>query len=155
MPRSPAVATCRQTVEALLAPHHRLAADGHDSAADDSPSPDVATCRPTVEALLAPHHRLAADGYDLAAEDSPSPDVATCRQANNRGQSPRLYYLRWAKKRGRRASVSCWLSLPQDNKPLGSEDAIDCRKRRSTRLRHCRTLAGVISNNFATSSVES
>lgn len=40
-------------------------------------------------------------------------------------------------------------------KPLGSEDAIDCRKRRSTRLRHCRTLAGVISNNFATSSVES
>ncbi len=39
-------------------------------------------------------------------------------------------------------------------KLLGSEDAIDCRKRRSTRLRHCRTLAGVISNNFATSSVE-
>ena len=26
------VATCRQTVEALLAPHHRLAADGYDSA---------------------------------------------------------------------------------------------------------------------------
>ena len=39
-------------------------------------------------------------------------------------------------------------------KLLGSEDAIDCRKRRSTRLRHCRTLAGVISNNFATSSVD-
>jgi len=33
---------------------HRLAADGHDSTADDSPSPDVATCRQTVEALLAP-----------------------------------------------------------------------------------------------------
>ena len=26
-----AVATCRQTVDALLAPHHRLAADGYDS----------------------------------------------------------------------------------------------------------------------------
>jgi hypothetical protein len=26
------VATCRQTVEALLAPYHRLAADGYDSA---------------------------------------------------------------------------------------------------------------------------
>ena len=25
------VATCRQTVEALFAPHHRLAADGYDS----------------------------------------------------------------------------------------------------------------------------
>jgi hypothetical protein len=31
-----------------------LAADGYDSAADDSPSQDVATCRQTVEALLAP-----------------------------------------------------------------------------------------------------
>ena len=31
---SPAVATCRQTVEALLATHHRLAADGYDSTAD-------------------------------------------------------------------------------------------------------------------------
>jgi hypothetical protein len=31
-----------------------LAADGYDSAADDSPSPDVATCRQTVDALLAP-----------------------------------------------------------------------------------------------------
>ena len=51
---SPAVATCRQTVEALLATHHRLAADGYDSAADDSPSQDVATCRQTVEASLAP-----------------------------------------------------------------------------------------------------
>ena len=30
----PAVGTCRQTVEALLATHHRLAADGYDSAAD-------------------------------------------------------------------------------------------------------------------------
>jgi hypothetical protein len=58
----------RQTVEALLAPHHRLAADGYDLATDDSRSPAVATCRQTVEALLAPHHRLAADGYDLATK---------------------------------------------------------------------------------------
>jgi hypothetical protein len=77
---SPDVATCRQTVEALLAPHHRLAADDYDSTADDSPSPDVATCRQTVEALLATHHRLAADGYDSKADDSRSPAVATCRQ---------------------------------------------------------------------------
>jgi hypothetical protein len=28
-PRSPDVATCRQTVEALLATHHRLAANGY------------------------------------------------------------------------------------------------------------------------------
>jgi hypothetical protein len=41
-------------VEALLATHHRLAADGYDSAADESPSQDVATCRQTVDALLAP-----------------------------------------------------------------------------------------------------
>jgi hypothetical protein len=67
-------------VEALLATHHRLAADGYDSKADDSRSPAVATCRQTVEALLATHHRLAADGYDSKADDSPSPDVATCRQ---------------------------------------------------------------------------
>ena len=115
MPRSPNVATCRQTVDALLAPlpplgsgwlrfgsrrfaipgrshlspdgggpysprFHRLAADGYDSTADDSPSPDVATCRQTVEALLATHHRLAADGYDSKADDSRSPAVATCRQ---------------------------------------------------------------------------
>ena len=59
---------------------HRLAADGYDSTADDSPSPDVATCRQTVEALLATHHRLAADGYDSKADDSRSPAVATCRQ---------------------------------------------------------------------------
>jgi hypothetical protein len=31
---SSVIATCSQTVEALLAPHHRLAADGYDSAAD-------------------------------------------------------------------------------------------------------------------------
>jgi hypothetical protein len=77
---SPDVANCRQTVDALLAPHHRLAADDYDSTADDSPSPDVATCRQTVEALLATHHRLAADGYDSKADDSRSPAVATCRQ---------------------------------------------------------------------------
>jgi hypothetical protein len=77
---SPDVATCRQTVEASLAPHHRLAADDYDSTADDSPSLDVATCRQTVEALLATHHRLAADGYDSKADDSRSPAVATCRQ---------------------------------------------------------------------------
>ena len=41
-------------MEALLTRHHRLAADGYDSTADDARSPDVATCRQTVEALLAP-----------------------------------------------------------------------------------------------------
>jgi hypothetical protein len=51
---SPDVATCRQTVEASLAPHHRLAADGYDLAAEDSRSPDVATCRQSVDASLAP-----------------------------------------------------------------------------------------------------
>ena len=54
--------TCRQTVEAFLAPHHRLAADGYEE--------PVATCRQTVEAFLTPHHRLAADGYEEP--------VATC-----------------------------------------------------------------------------
>jgi hypothetical protein len=67
-------------VEALLATHHRLAADGYDSTADDSRSPAVATCRQTVDALLATHHRLAADGYDSTADDSRSPAVGTCRQ---------------------------------------------------------------------------
>ena len=61
-------------------PHHRLAADGYDSTANDSRSSVVATCRQTVEALLVPHHRLEADGYDSTANDSRSPDVATCRQ---------------------------------------------------------------------------
>jgi hypothetical protein len=32
--------------------------------------------------------------------------------------------------------------------------SIACRRRRSTRLRHCRTLAGVIANALATSSVD-
>ena len=41
-------------MEALLTRHHRLAADGYDSTADDARSTDVATCRQTVEALLAP-----------------------------------------------------------------------------------------------------
>jgi len=50
---SPAVATCRQTVEALLATHHRLAADGYVSTVNVSRSPAVGTCRQTVEALLA------------------------------------------------------------------------------------------------------
>jgi hypothetical protein len=49
-------------VEASLAPHHRLAADGYDSARSHL-SP-VATCRQTVEAYLSHPHRLAADGYD-------------------------------------------------------------------------------------------
>jgi hypothetical protein len=59
------VATCRQTVEAYLAPPdlpraaiHRLAADGYDltrkpPVARSHLSP-VATCRQTVEAALAP-----------------------------------------------------------------------------------------------------
>ena len=80
---------------------HRLAADGYDSTADDSPSPDVATCqavatcRQTVEALLAPPstawqrmatiravHRLVADGYDSSSQPilfvrNPSPTNQT------------------------------------------------------------------------------
>ena len=56
-PPSP-VATCRQTVEASLAPHHRLAADGYDSpVARSHLSPDGGSLPRHA------YHRLAADGY--------------------------------------------------------------------------------------------
>ena len=56
------VATCRQTVEALLSPLPPLGSGWLPfSCSHLSP---VATCRQTVEAFLAPHHRLAADGYE-------------------------------------------------------------------------------------------
>ena len=75
--RSSVVATCRQTVEALLVPHHRLEADGYDSTANDSRSPDVATCRQTVEALLAPlstaWQRMATIRQRMATIRAPSP----------------------------------------------------------------------------------
>ena len=59
---APAVATCRQTVEALLAPHHRLAADGYDLATDDSRSPTVATC---------PRSHLSPDGGGVTRTPPP------------------------------------------------------------------------------------
>jgi hypothetical protein len=79
--RSPDVATCRQTVEALLAPL--------STAWQRMATIQKQTMRVPRRSHLSPDgggttrvavHRLAADGYDSKADDARSPDVATCRQ---------------------------------------------------------------------------
>ena len=80
-PRSPAVATCRQTVEALLAPLPPL---GSGCLRFDSRRfrfPGRSHLSPDGGGFTrAAVHRLAADVYDSTAGDSGSSAVATCRQ---------------------------------------------------------------------------
>jgi hypothetical protein len=80
-PRSPAVATCRQTVEALLAPLPPL---GSGCLRFDSRRfrfPGRSHLSPDGGGFTrAAVHRLAADVYDSTADDSGSSAVATCRQ---------------------------------------------------------------------------
>ena len=84
------VATCRQTVEALLAQSHRLAADGYDSARSHL-SP-VATCRQTVEAFLA----TPTTAWQPMATIQPVATVARSHLSPDGGSLPRHAYHRLA-----------------------------------------------------------
>jgi hypothetical protein len=82
---SPDVATCHQTVEALLAPLPPLGSGWLRCESRRCASPDVATCRQTVEALLAPLPPLGSgwlrcESRRFESRRCASPDVATCHQ---------------------------------------------------------------------------